>query len=262
MYTTLICDDNVNWLEILNLAIKKDPKFKVVAQAYDGEQALELIKEFHPDIIILDIVMPEYDGVYIVNHVRKNMKGYNPIIYILSGLGTDLIIKTLNRLDIDFYNIKPVSVSVIMDNLNILIKQLNSEEVITGESKEEEKENVKKEMLEDVTKNLLLRFGIKPHRISSKCVIDALVTYTQNPESFSVLTKVLYPRIAEKYGLNNSSVEKNIRNSITQMQENQTEIFKDVFSYSTKKRITNGEFISVMSDYINKNIKNSRLYTI
>ena len=260
MYTVLICDDNANWLEILSLAIDKDSKLKVVAQACDGETALELIERLRPDIIILDIVMPEYDGVYIVSHIRKHMNEYTPFIYILSGLGTDSIIKALNNLGIDFYSVKPVSTHVIMNNLNALIERHNHAEV-TFEGSEEAKSIMEREILENVVKNLLLRFGVMPHRISSKCVMNALVLYAYSPESFPILTKVLYPQIAEEYGLSNSSVEKNIRSAISQIQKNNTEVYSEIFSYSTKGRITNGEFLSVMADYINNIVRNGRLRT-
>jgi len=256
MYTILICDDNIYWLEVLSLAIDKDPKFKIAAQAYDGKITLDLIEKFRPDIIILDIVMPVYDGVYIVNHIRKNMKEYVPIIYILSALGTGSIVKTLNELDIDFYSMKPVSVNVIMCNLNTLIKQRGNAEIFSAVDGESAKEAVRQELLEYTVKNVLLKLGAMPHRTSSKCVTDALVLYTHKPESFSTLTKALYPQIGSKYGLSNSSVEKNIRSAISQIQRNKTEMYSEIFSYSTKERITNGEFISVMSDYISKIVKN------
>ena len=94
-----------------------------------------------------------------------------------------------------------------------------------------------------------------PHRTSSKCILDALVLRMNSLDPNPLLTKVLYPQIALKYSLSNTSVEKNIRNAISQMQMNNTEIFNEIFSYSTKGRITNGEFISVMSDYINKRMR-------
>ena len=257
MYTILICDDNASSLEVLHLTIDKEPQFKVVAQAYDGKAAIALIEKCRPDIIILDIVMPEYDGVYIVDYVRKSMEGYSPIIYILSALGTDSIVRALNELGIDFYSMKPVSMSVIVRNLNALIKRHGETETNSAPAEDREKitETVNRELFEDTIKYILLHLGIMPHRISSKCVLDALMIYTRDPETNSLLTKVLYPQIAEKQGLNNSSVEKNIRDAISLIQRNKTDMYNDIFSYSTKGNITNGEFLSVMSDYVSKSVK-------
>jgi len=254
MYTVLICDDNANSLEGLSLTIKKEPQFKVVAHAYDGKTTITLIERHRPDVIILDIVMPEYDGVYIVDYIRKSMKEYDPIIYILSGLGTDSIVKALNELGVDFYSMKPVSMSVVVRNLNALINQRNKNKSFSALADD----SAKQEILEDVTKYTLRNLGIMPHRISSKCITDALLMYMYNSEPNPVLTKVLYPEVAKKHGINSSSVEKNIRNTISQMQKNKTEMYNEIFSYSTKENITNGEFLSVMSDYINRFVKSNR----
>jgi len=263
MFTILICDDNANSLEVLSLTIKKEPQFKVAAQACDGKTAMILIERYRPDIIILDIVMPEYDGVYIVDYIRKSMKEYDPIIYILSGLGTDSIIKAFNELGVDFYSMKPVSMSVVVNNLKMLIKQRDNsnnnspETFVVSDENGESIKGEKQRLLEDIIKDTLLHLGVMPHRISSKCVTEALLLYICNPEPSPLLTKVIYPAIAKKYNINSSSVEKNIRETISQMQRDKNEIYDEIFFYSKNRRITNGEFLSVMSDYINKYMKNS-----
>jgi len=254
MHTVFICDDNANSLEVLSLTIKKEPQFKIVAQAYDGKTAINLIERHCPDIIILDIIMPEYDGVYIVDYIRKNMKNYNPIIYILSAVGTAPIVRALNELSVDFYSMKPVSMSLIISNINKLIDQRGGSAKFYAP---DESGSIKKEVIENAVKSTLLHLGIMPHRVSSKCITDALLIYMYCPEPNPMLTKVIYPEVAKKHGLNNSSVEKNIRNAISRIQKNNTGIYNEIFSYSTKGSITNGEFLSVMSDYINKYLKNS-----
>jgi len=244
--TIFICDDNTNSLEVLSLTINKEPQFRVVAQAHEGKTALTLIECHRPDIIILDIVMPEYDGVYIVNHVRKNMRDYTPIIYVLSGMGTDSVVRMLNELGVDYYSMKPVPMNVIVNNLNNLVKQhIKMDLPIINEDGK----------LENAIKNMFLRLGIVPHHTSSKCITEAMFMYAQNPGLNPSLTKELYPAVAKKHGLSSSSVEKNIRSAISRIQKNKTDMYREIFAYPTKERITNGEFLSVMSDYINKSVK-------
>jgi len=256
MYTVIVCDDNTKWREELVEMIRKESQFEVVAQACNGRIAIELIEELRPEIIILDIVMPECDGVYIVNHIRKTIKGYDPFIYILSGLGTDSIIMELNELNVNFYSMKPVKADVIIRNLNIVGGYRNIEK--TSVSKGDKV--VQEDTLEGVIKEVLLRLGMKPHLISSKCVIDSLVIYMNSPESEHGLTKILYPQIAEKYCIYNSSVEKNIRSAVSRMQRNKTELYCEIFAYHTIGRITNGEFLSVMAGYIRKIMKEEAIY--
>ncbi len=248
MYSVLIADDNKQWLEILETRINNEHDFNVVAKAYDGKETIAQIQNFKPDIIILDIIMPEYDGAYIVNHIRTQFIDYKPIIYILSGIGTDTIIKILNDLEIDFYSMKPVSVEIVIESLRNIIKQQEEDSIFTNDSKVSQNKNTV-----FLFKNLVYRLGMSPNKLSTDCIIDALVFHYENPDSVRLLTKVLYPEVAKQRKVSVSSVEKNIRDAISRMKKNNTKLYEQIFSYTDGKKITNGEFISVVVDYIKRN---------
>jgi len=232
---------------VLCLRLEKEPQFRVVAQAYDGRESIDLIEKFRPDIIILDIVMPEYDGVYIVSHVRKTMIEYTPIIYILSGLGVDPVIKELSELGVDFFGRKPVPMDVVMHTLTTLVKHRGTASSADGGDKV-----AKKQEFSGVIWNILLHLGMSPHLTSSKCVLEALFLYPRDCGSLTALSKSIYPRIGEKYSISASSVERNIRHAITIMQKKKTGLCTEIFSYSITGHISNGEFLSVLSEYIGK----------
>ncbi len=246
MYSVLIADDNKQWLDTLEIGINSQEEFHVITKAYDGKETIMQIQNFKPDIIILDIIMPEYDGAYIVNYVKKQFTDYNPIFYILSGIGTDTIIKILNDLDVDFYSMKPVSVEIIIESLKNIIKQ-QTENITHPIMQDKDIEDVK-----IVVKNLVYRLGMSPNKLSTDCIIDALVFYFENPDSLRLLTKILYPHVAKQRGMSASSVEKNIRDAISRMKKSNTKLYEQIFSYSEDKRITNGEFLSVVVDYIKR----------
>ena len=252
MQTILVCDDNEVWLDALSLTIDKEPQFKVVAQAIDGRMAIEQIGKFRPNILILDIVLPEYDGIYIVNYIRKNMEGYSPIIYMLSGLGTDSAVKQLNELGIDYYSMKPISMDMVIDTLMTLVKHRRVLAALAHEPGGENKIAVENDLIEPQVRDLLRRLGIMPHLISFKCVFDAIMMYPRNSEQHVLLSKDLYPQVAKKHNTTSSAVEKNIRYAISQMQKLHTQTYSNLFFYSKAGHITNGEFLSVLSDYIGR----------
>lgn len=260
MYSVLICDDNQHWAKLLSTEIGKQPLYNVIGIAVDGKTAINQIELLHPDIIIIDIIMPEFDGAYIVDYIRNNIEGYNPLIYVISGIGTDTIIYVLNDLNIDFYSMKPVSIDVVIQNLNHAVNRRVKAGIVQSsadvsslvyESQEEAlKPSVKLPPVTDIIRDTVFRLGMPPHRISTKCVIDALTYYITNPDSARALTKVLYPEIAKKYDISESSAEKNIRNAISGIYKNKTEMFDQIFMYSNNRKVTNGEFLSVVSDFI------------
>lgn len=250
MYTVLVADDNTTWLQALTKGLNAEEEFEVVASAGNGKTALELIEKLCPDIIILDIIMPECDGVHIVNYIRTNMKQYNPIIYMLSGIGSDTVITILNELDIDFYNMKPISLQLTIQNLKKILLHKGKK---TTDSK-----NYEALTREQLMHNILTDLGLSPHLLCTKYIFDALNYYNQNPESFTMLTKILYPHIADKNNSTAGAVEKNIRFGIKRMESWNTVIYREIFSFYINKKITNSVFLNIISAYIeavfNKNM--------
>ena len=55
----LIIDDNKEFVRLLSMYINTQEDMEVVATAFDGQNSINLIKEYEPDIMLLDIIMPE-----------------------------------------------------------------------------------------------------------------------------------------------------------------------------------------------------------
>lgn len=247
MYSIICADDNRYWLEALAEGLSMDPEFHVVATAINGKIAIESIEQLKPDIILLDIIMPEYDGVYIVNHIRT-LTWYDPIIYILSGIGTDTVITILNELDIDYYNLKPVTIDTIHTNLNNIITAKNRKAVSNIPSCTPPTSG---EIIDDV----LLHLGLYNNVMYTKFIREALLLYMQDPDYNRMLTKRLYPTIARQYGTTASAVEKNIRLGITHIEEENSELYHTIFPFASKgKKVTNSLLLSMVSGYIFKKI--------
>ena len=51
--------------------IDRDPSMQVVAEGKDGAQALELIREYHPDVAVVDLQMPRLTGLDVINEARQ-----------------------------------------------------------------------------------------------------------------------------------------------------------------------------------------------
>jgi DNA-binding NarL/FixJ family response regulator len=67
----VIADDHPIYRKGLRGTIESDPKLKIVAEAEDGEQALELIQALKPEIAILDMEMPHKDGFEVIKEIQE-----------------------------------------------------------------------------------------------------------------------------------------------------------------------------------------------
>ena len=67
----VIADDHPLVRKGLRMSIEEDAKIKVLAEAADGEAALEQVKKLRPDIVVLDIDMPKMDGLSVARQLAK-----------------------------------------------------------------------------------------------------------------------------------------------------------------------------------------------
>ncbi len=62
MFRVMIVDDDETYRRLLRAMLEREDDFQVVAEAADGNEAVELADEVNPDLIIMDVQMPSMDG--------------------------------------------------------------------------------------------------------------------------------------------------------------------------------------------------------
>ncbi len=123
MPTILIADDNKQITSILEEYAKKegfDPRI-----AFDGLEALELFREIHPDIVLLDVMMPKMDGFEVCREIRRNS---NVPVIMITARGEDF--EKIMGLDIgaDDYIVKPFSPAEVMARVRAVMRRLSRPE--------------------------------------------------------------------------------------------------------------------------------------
>ncbi|MBI5621185.1 response regulator [Candidatus Gottesmanbacteria bacterium] len=78
--TILIIEDNLSYQSILKEALEGE--HWQVAVAGNGREALNIVKEGKPDLIILDLLMPEMDGITFYYQLKKILKKHIPILIL------------------------------------------------------------------------------------------------------------------------------------------------------------------------------------
>jgi DNA-binding NarL/FixJ family response regulator len=80
MINVIIADDQIILRDSLKIALEQDSDIRVIACADNGMEAFSLCKEFQPDIVLMDIVMPVYDGIQGTRLIKEKYKEIKVII--------------------------------------------------------------------------------------------------------------------------------------------------------------------------------------
>ncbi|RMH73844.1 MAG: response regulator [Gemmatimonadetes bacterium] len=85
MARILIVNDTPHLLQLLGQTLKKETDYEVI-KAYDGKSAIEKINTEHPDLVVLDVVMPEMDGFEVCRRIRQNPETEDLPVIMFSAL--------------------------------------------------------------------------------------------------------------------------------------------------------------------------------
>ena len=87
MTTIVLADDHHVMRQGLRSLLKAEPDFQVVGEAGDGEETVRIVESLHPDVLVLDMVMPGLHGVLITQRLRLTVPA--TAVVVLSMFGTE-----------------------------------------------------------------------------------------------------------------------------------------------------------------------------
>lgn len=122
----LVVDDEEDIVSIIQYNL--DKAGYLTATASNGEEALEVAKKFHPDLVILDIMMPLKNGMDTLVSLRKNPDYSHTLVLFLTAVTSEKSeIEGLNE-GADDYLLKPIKPQVLLSRVNALLRRVNKDE--------------------------------------------------------------------------------------------------------------------------------------
>ncbi len=259
MISVLIADDNIEFGNLTSEYMAKQEDIKIVGIAHDGLQAVEMIKTSMPDVVILDIIMPNLDGIGVLERIASMQLKSRPIIIILSALNQDGIIQKTISLGADYYIVKPFDLGVLVSRIRQIYNEkshmFSACDGIAGERflLHNNRPIPSASSLEVNIARLLKILGISPHMTGYKYLREAVkLSLEESGKVKRSVTKVIYPAVAEKYGTSPQKVERAIRNAIEcawqRGNPHGLEILYGCQINFRRGRPTNSQFIAMVSD--------------
>lgn len=116
----LIVDDTAFMRKLLK-NILFGAGFDIAGEAENGTQAVELYKQLKPDIVTMDVVMPEMTGIDALKHIKSFDKDAK--IVMCTAIGQEKIVKTAIKLGARGYIIKPFQAPKVIEEIKKVIGQ-------------------------------------------------------------------------------------------------------------------------------------------
>jgi len=133
IFKILLVDDEPDILEILSYPLKNE-SFQVYT-ANNGLEAIKLAKDIQPHLIVLDVMMPEMDGIEACEIIRKDPKINNTLITFLSARGEDYSKIAGFSAGADDYITKPIKPKVLVSKVKSLLRRISIKKSDLIESK-------------------------------------------------------------------------------------------------------------------------------
>ena len=263
----LIADDNLELVSNLATYLQAQEDVETVLIASDGMDAYDIIVNEKPDVLLLDIVMPELDGLGVLEKIAQDGV-YLPLTIMMSGIGQDSVTAKALSLGAQFFVLKPFKMEILMKRIRELYNKTKVGQVInlrleaqTTKSNyvEIDKDATREDILEVKVTNIIHEVGVPAHIKGYQYIRDAIIMVVNNVEVINQITKQLYPELAKKHKTTPSRVERAIRHAIeVAWNRGQVDAVENIFGYtvnSNKGKPTNSEFIAMIADKLRLDLR-------
>ena len=250
----IIAEDNRNFCEMLKNHLQSQEDLSIVGVANNGLEAWELIQTQEPDLIILDMVMPNLDGLGVLELINARTSMKRPKIIMQTAFGQESLTHQAMMLGVDYFILKPFDLDILNKRIRALMQDMPSttaNQFANYASPIVTTVGSGFNLIGEIT-TIMHQIGIPAHVKGYQYIREAIVMVVEDVSLLGAVTKELYPGIAKKYDTGATRVERGIRHAIELAWERgQTDTLKRIFGYSMnieKQRPTNSEFIALLAD--------------
>jgi len=227
---------------------------ELISIATDGLDALEKIRKHSPDAVLMDIVLPQLDGIGLLKEINTLSRTYRPIVIVTSGAKREHITNICMQLGADYFMIKPCDNETVYERIKLLCMPKTSGSIhdIACTEKGDNADRPSDRALEISVTKTIHSVGVPANIKGYQYLRDAIIMSIKDTELINAVTKQLYPKVATRHNTSPSRVERAIRHAIEVacIRGNEEELYK-LFGYTVsnnKGKPTNSEFIAMIAD--------------
>lgn len=227
--------------------LRKQEGVRLVREAGNGQEALEMISREPFDVLVTDLVMPQMDGYTLLESIARLRLSPMPKIIVATALNRDdFVLRAIER-GANFFLVKPYEPQHLLSHIRQVCGAAQSTGLLNAAISAP-----RVQTLDERLGSLFLTIGIPAHIKGYSYLRQAVKMVIERPDLMSRITKELYPGIAKHFGTSASKVERAIRHAIeVAWNRGRIETLNSAFGCrvcTPEDKPTNGEFIAMLAD--------------
>ena len=251
--TVMIADNSEEFCAALTTALQRAGGFQVIATAGDGEQAVKLVSDRKPDVLVLDMMLPKRDGISVLKAISA--MEHTPVILATSGFVTEYVASAAANYGARYLMLKPCDLSALVERLEEIRGSENQNKLLLRKGD--------KTSIESLVTSIIHEIGVPAHIKGYQYLREAIIIAVNDMDVINAITKVLYPQVAKTFQTTPSRVERAIRHAIeVAWDRGDLDTLQRFFGYTvsnTKGKPTNSEFIALIADKLQLQLKSAEI---
>lgn len=251
--TVIIADNAEEFCSSLSSALRNADGFQVLGTANDGDQAIRMVTERKPDILVLDLMLAKKDGLAVLKAIA-NMD-HKPVTLATSRFVTDYVASAAANLGVRYLMVKPCDLSALVERLEEIRGDANPGKTLPRRTATGS--------IESMVTSIIHEIGVPAHIKGYQYLREAIIIAVNDMDVINAITKVLYPQVAKTFQTTPSRVERAIRHAIeVAWDRGDLDTLQRFFGYTvsnTKGKPTNSEFIALIADKLQLQLKGANV---
>lgn len=234
----MIASEDSTFSQRLCATLSLSDRLSISGVYTSGTGLIDVICQKHPDILLIDLMLPGVNTLTILNELCQLPADQHPAIYVLSSFASPETVSECDRLGVSFFLRKPVDIPSLID---LMSRYGSTSRYAKPDSSPSEHEISMR--ITQIMNSLQLPAHVAGYRFVRECILMTL----KEPCMADSVTKILYPAVAKRYDTTWTSVERDIRNAIEIAWKRSD---GNMPGFSTVRRPANREFILTIADRV------------
>lgn len=205
----LIADTNISMTSALSEQLSKDPRFRIVGTTADGAEAEMLLESAKPDMVLMDLLLPAVDGLFLLKEIQ-HMK-HPPVVICQSEFHSVASIEAAQRNGASYFIFKPLSLSSVINVLVEYAALLRDEEQLRQTHLELGNRDDRMGQIYQILHEL----GFSAKYSGSTYLAESIRLAQESPLMLHNMSTGLYQKLSERQHVSSASIERSMRTAIS-----------------------------------------------